>query len=60
MKLATLKQRTEKAARTAVRAPVGSQGHHLVPLSDLQYVSQLEMMVATLKIPPRTKKQEDR
>ena len=46
VKLATLKQRTEKAARTA-----GRQVHRLVPLSDPQYVSQLEMMVATLKIP---------
>ncbi|EMY9281864.1 tyrosine-type recombinase/integrase, partial [Salmonella enterica] len=37
--------------RTAGRAPAGSQAHRLVPLSDKQYVSQLEMMVATLKIP---------
>ncbi|EEG1844076.1 phage integrase family protein [Salmonella enterica] len=51
VQLATLKQRTEKAARTAGRAPAGSQTHRLVPLSDKQYVSQLEMMVATLKIP---------
>lgn len=51
VKLATLKQRSEKAARTAGRAPAGSQVHRLVPLSDPQYVSQLEMMVATLKIP---------
>lgn len=51
VQLATLKQRTEKAARPAGRAPAGSQAHRLVPLSDPQYVSQLEMMVATLKIP---------
>ena len=51
VQLATLKQRAEKAARTAGRAPAGSQAHRLVPLSDSQYVSQLEMMVATLKIP---------
>ena len=51
VQLATLKQRTEKAARTAGRAPAGSQAHRLVPLSDHQYVSQLQMMVATLKIP---------
>ncbi|EEA8304850.1 phage integrase family protein [Salmonella enterica subsp. enterica serovar Rubislaw] len=51
MLLATLKQRTEKAARTAGRAPASSQTHRLVPLSDSQYVSQLQMMVATLKIP---------
>ncbi|MBE1183445.1 phage integrase family protein, partial [Escherichia coli] len=30
MQLATLKQRTEKAARTAGRAPAGSQAHRLV------------------------------
>ncbi|EAW2451483.1 phage integrase family protein [Salmonella enterica subsp. diarizonae] len=51
MLLATLKQRTEKAARTAGRAPAGSQTHRLVPLSDANYVSHLETMVATLKIP---------
>ena len=51
VQLATLKQRTEKAARTAGRAPAGSQAHRLVPLSDHHYVSQLQMMVATLKIP---------
>lgn len=51
VQLATLKQRTEKAARTAGRAPAGSQLHRIVPLSDHHYVSQLEMMVATLKIP---------
>lgn len=51
MLLATLKQRAEKAARTAGRLPAGSQAHRLVPLSDSQYVNQLEMMVATLKIP---------
>ena len=51
VQLATLKQRTEKAARTAGRAPAGSQAHRLVPLSDHQYVNQLQTMVATLKIP---------
>ncbi|EQA9566030.1 site-specific integrase [Klebsiella oxytoca] len=51
VQLATLKQLTEKAARPAGRAPAGSQAHRLVPLSDNQYVSQLQMMVATLKIP---------
>ena len=51
VQLATLKQCAEKAARTAGRVPAGSQAHRLVPLSDSQYVSQLEMMVATLKIP---------
>lgn len=51
VQLATLKQRAEKAARTAGRAPAGSQVHRIVPLSDNLYVSQLEMMVATLKIP---------
>ncbi|NNS10019.1 site-specific integrase [Erwinia sp. JH02] len=48
VQLATLKQRGEKAARGPGRASVP---HRLVPLSDLQYVAQLEMMVATLKIP---------
>lgn len=48
---ATLKQRAERAARTARRNPAGSQVHPLVPLSDTRYVSQLQMMVATLKIP---------
>lgn len=51
VQLAPLKLRAEKAARTAVRTPAGSQSHRLVSLSDKQYVSQLEMMVATLKIP---------
>jgi len=51
VQLATLKQRAEKAARTAGRTPAGSQPHRLVLLSDNQYVSQLEMMIATLKIP---------
>lgn len=51
VQLATLKQRAERAARTAGRNPAGSQVHRLVPLSDTQYVSQLQMMVATLKIP---------
>ncbi|HGF4629249.1 TPA: site-specific integrase [Escherichia coli] len=51
MQLATLKQRTEKAARTAGRTPAGQQTHRLVPLSDSWYVSQLQTMVATLKIP---------
>lgn len=50
MLLATLKQRTEKAGRTAGRPAAGAQTHRLVPLSDANYVSQLEMMVATLKI----------
>ena len=61
VKLATLKQRTEKATRTAGRAPAGSLPHRIVPLSDANYVSQLEMMVATLKIPlERRNKRTDR
>ena len=51
VQLATLKQRGEKAARGPGRAPSGIVPHRLVPLSDPQYVAQLEMMVATLKIP---------
>jgi len=43
--------RTAGDAETARGLPVGSQAHRLVPLSDHQYVSQLHMMVATLKIP---------
>ncbi|MDX5628411.1 MULTISPECIES: site-specific integrase [unclassified Brenneria] len=49
--LATLKQRQEKAAR-GPGAPRKSQvTHRLVPLSDGGYVSQLDTMIATLKIP---------
>ncbi|MDU1196841.1 site-specific integrase [Kluyvera ascorbata] len=51
VQLATFKQRADKASRTAGRAPAGTQPHRLVPLSDNQFTSQLEMMVATLKIP---------
>ncbi|WP_158781613.1 site-specific integrase [Pantoea sp. BAV 3049] len=51
VQLATLKQRTEKAARTSGRTPAGAVPHRLVPLSDPQYLLQLQMMVATLKIP---------
>lgn len=51
VQLATLKQRTEKATRTAGRAPAGTTPNRIVPLSDLQYVSQLQTMVATLRIP---------
>lgn len=51
VKLSTLKQRTEKNARTAGRLPAGAQPHRLVSLSDTQYISQLQTMVATLKIP---------
>ena len=50
VQLVTLKQRAEKAARTAGKAPAGCSSHCLVPLSDIQYVSQMQMMVATLKI----------
>jgi len=51
VQLATLKQRGEKAARSSGRFPSGVVPHRLVPLSDPQYISQLEMMVATLRIP---------
>ncbi len=51
VQLATLKQRAEKSARTAGRAPSRQSGPPSAPLSDHQYVSQLQMMVATLKIP---------
>ncbi|HHP7837674.1 TPA: phage integrase family protein, partial [Serratia marcescens] len=51
VQLATLKQRTEKATRSAGRLPAASTPPRVVPLSDPQYVAQLQMMVATLKIP---------
>ena len=51
VQLATLKQRAEKAARSAGRIPSASVPHRLVPLSDNQFQAQLQMMVATLKIP---------
>lgn len=50
VQLATLKQRAKKATRTAGWALAGTQPR-LVPLSDGHYVSQLEIMMATLKIP---------
>ncbi|MFJ5338802.1 site-specific integrase [Pectobacterium sp. CHL-2024] len=51
VQLATLKQRSEKASRGAGRLPAGFTANRVVPLSDPQYVAQLEMMIATLKIP---------
>lgn len=51
VQLATLKQREEKAGRGAGRLPAGVSPHRIVPLSDMQYVTQLQTMVATLKIP---------
>ncbi len=51
VQLATLKQREAKAERRAGRLPAGAVPHRLVPLSDAQYVNQLEMMIATLRIP---------
>lgn len=47
VQLTTLKQRAEKAERRPGRLPAGSVPHRLVPLSDAQYVTQLEMMIAT-------------
>ncbi|WP_443006162.1 MULTISPECIES: site-specific integrase [unclassified Serratia (in: enterobacteria)] len=49
--LATLKQRAEKAARPAGRPPANRPPPRIVPLSDPQFVVQLQTMVATLKIP---------
>lgn len=46
VQLATLKQHEAKAERRSGRRP-----HRLVPLSDAQYVNQLEMMVNVLSIP---------
>ncbi|PSY70842.1 integrase [Escherichia coli] len=46
-------QKTAQAllVRTAGRMPAGQQTHRLVQLSDSWYVSQLQTIVATLKIP---------
>ncbi|RWU32597.1 hypothetical protein EKL38_24920, partial [Salmonella enterica subsp. enterica serovar Typhimurium] len=46
-------QKTAQAllVRTAGIMPAGQQTHRLVRLSDSWYVSQLQTMVATLKIP---------
>ena len=51
VQLATLKQREDKAEHRAGRRAAGVVPHRLVPLSDAQYVTQLEMMIATLRIP---------
>ncbi|MCL6336294.1 phage integrase family protein [Pectobacterium carotovorum subsp. carotovorum] len=51
VQLATLKQRSEKASRGAGRLPARFTANRVVPLSDPQYVAQLEMMIATLRIP---------
>jgi len=51
VQLATLKQREDKADHRAGRRAAGVVLHRLVPLSDAQYVTQLEMMIATLRIP---------
>lgn len=51
VQLAALKHHSKKAARDPGRSTSGMIPRRLVPQSDPQYVSQLEMMVATLKIP---------
>lgn len=51
VQLTTLKQREDKAKRRVGRRAAGVVLHRLVPLSDAQYVTQLEMMIATLRIP---------
>lgn len=51
MQLATLKHREDKAEHWAGRRAAGAVPYRLVPLSDAQYVTQLEMMIATLRIP---------
>lgn len=58
VQLATLKQQGEKAARGAGRMPAGTMPHRLVPLSDPQYIAQLEMMIATLRIPLKRRNPE--
>lgn len=49
--LATLKQRQEKAARGPGAPSKKTILHRLVPLSDSQYLTQLNSMIATLRIP---------
>ncbi|KMK82597.1 hypothetical protein KCO_13387 [Pectobacterium brasiliense ICMP 19477] len=51
VQLTTLKQRSEKASRGAGRLPAGFDANRVVPRSDPQNVAQLEMMIATLRIP---------
>lgn len=51
VQLATLKQREEKATRGAGRPRAGTAPPRIVPLSDMQYVTQLRTLFATLKIP---------
>ncbi|MBZ6397888.1 MULTISPECIES: site-specific integrase [Pantoea] len=58
VQLATLKQREDKAEHRAGRRAAGVVPHRLVPLSDTQYVTQLEMMVATLRIPLERKSEK--
>lgn len=50
VQLATLKQRGDKAEHRAGRRAAGVRPQRLVPLSDAQYVTQLEMMITTLRI----------
>ena len=49
--LATLIQRQEKATRGPGAPSKKNVSHRQVPLSDPQYVNQLNMMIATLKVP---------
>lgn len=49
--LATLKQRQEKAARGPGAPSKKQSTHRLVPLSDSNYITQFNTMIATLKIP---------
>lgn len=58
VQLATLKPRGEKAARGPGRAPSGMVPHRLVPLSDPQYVAQLEMMFSHAEIPLKRRNPE--
>nr|WP_240656260.1 hypothetical protein [Pantoea dispersa] len=50
MQLATLKQREAKADLRAGRLPAGVVPYRQVQLSGVQYVNQLEMMIATLHL----------
>ena len=58
MQLATLKEREEKAGRRAGRVAVGTVTHRLAPISDVQYINQLEMMIATQPILPERRNEK--
>jgi len=58
LQLSTLKQHEEKAEHRAGRHAAGTVSHRLKPLSDAKYVTQLEMMMTTLRIPLESKSEK--